>query len=367
MVASAVVNQICGDLISDPEKPEALERLAAFLNVIGPSFDHENWQHHPKFCETFMRVKDLSTQDSVPLRVRCILRDVLDLRSAHWQDERVVTKKDEGPMTLDQVHQKAKEDERENLLRSTPKGSSGSMSWSQPQNRGAPRSSGQRDSTGSWEQQGQRNSTGSWKQQGQSANNRGRDRASASPDGQSGSQPVSRQSSQQGSPRDVRHPQPSKLVPSPRDDAPNLDKPPPRKGPLNLDKLRKGLHAIVKELCQSHDDEEAIRRVKEMNIPVEHQAGEFSHILQQSAEEAKEEVRAVCFRFAVQLLVKKVFASSELMEGLRKLFTESYEELRLDQPKLPSIVRDELKPALCELVQADMLTEDALEELTRHI
>jgi hypothetical protein len=183
---------------------------------------------------------------------------------------------------------------------------------------------------------------------------------------QQGSRQGSRQGSQQGSPRDARFPKTTKQESSP-EQVPNLDKPPPRRGPLNLDKLRRELKAAVKELSNSHDTVEALRRVKELSIPVEHQAGEFSHILQQAAEEGEIERREVCFKFGVQLMVDKVFASSELLESLKRLFTETYEELRLDMPNLPSIMRDELLPALGELVQAGMLTQEFIEELARHI
>jgi len=136
---------------------------------------------------------------------------------------------------------------------------------------------------------------------------------------------------------------------------------------LNLDKLRREIKAAVKELIITHDIGEALQRLKDLDVPVEDQPAELSHILQQSAEEAKPDVRAVCFKFAVQLLIDKVFAKSMLLEGLTKLFTESYKELRLDMPTLPSIMREELLPRLGELVQADLLAEDALEELVRQL
>jgi len=356
MVASQVINSISGELLAEPVSPEALERLAAFLNTIGQHFDHESWQYHSQFVQTFGKVKELSISEHVPNRVRCLLADVLDLRRTHWQDERLATRKDAGPMTLDAVAQKAREDERENLSRSTPKGDrSGSMNWSQAPSRGNSSRGG-----GSWEQQGPRRSVGG----------NPKLRASASPDGQQSSQPASQQGSQQGSRQGSRqgspHSSTGRFQAAFQDRSKEAKAPPSpnrSKRPLNLDKLRKEIFAATKELSISRDMAEATQRVKELQVPVEHQAAELSHILQQACEESKAEVRAVCFQFAVQLLVLKVFAKSEALEGLTKLFTESYKELVLDMPSLPSIIRDELLPILGDLVKADLLAEDALEDL----
>jgi len=319
-------------------------------------YDDERWQYHNRFLEVFRKVEDLAIEDHVPQRVRCLLRDVLDLRKAHWQDQRLATKKLEGPTTLDQVAQKAIQDEKERL--NTPKGSSsGSMGWNQASSRGGNKGGG------SWEQQGRRGGKGD---KGAFEQMRHPDKTQASP-GQQGSQPSShegsRQGSRQASPGDSnnRYPQAkkeAKVPPSPS------GRP---KRPLDLDRLRKELKAAVKELSISHDFVEAMRRVKELQVPAEHQAGELSHILQQACEEATNDKRSVCFRFVVQLLLESIFAKSEILIGLTKLFTDSYKELRLDMPTLPSIMRDELLPALGELSQAGLLKEEELEELARHL
>jgi hypothetical protein len=126
------------------------------------------------------------------------------------------------------------------------------------------------------------------------------------------------------------------------------------------------LKGAVKELIVSHDVDEALDRTKELQIPVEHQANELSHILGQGAEEAKLEARSVCFRFVVRLFLEKVFDSSELSKGLTKLF-DKLEDLALDMPAIPQIMRDELLPALGELVQADLLKAEDLQELSNRV
>jgi hypothetical protein len=335
MVASQVIIQITTELLT-PVRPEALERLSAFLQKVGPTFDHESWPYHAQFREVFRKVQELSKSDSVEKRVRCLLIDVVDLRKAAWQDEKVVTKKDEGPMTLEQVHQKAREMERDSMLRQSPKGdrsgtmNRGSNDWSKVPNRGSVGSN-----SSSWDVQGSR-------------------KTYTNSNSQQGSRQGSRQGSQTGSPREPA----GKL----REFSQKASPVQPAKVPK--ESYRNSLKATVKELSLSHDKAEALLRVKELQIPQENQAKELSHLLQYASEEAKPEVRAVCFQFVVQILLDQIFHSSEILRGLRKFF-KNYQELSLDMPTLPMIMRDEFLPALSELVQAGLMSEDDVEELAK--
>jgi len=84
--------------------PEALESLAALLTVVGATFDRPDSQHSVVFSGIFSQVETLTKDTSVKPRVRCLLRDVLELRAASWQDKK--PKKLEGPSTLDEVAEK---------------------------------------------------------------------------------------------------------------------------------------------------------------------------------------------------------------------------------------------------------------------
>jgi len=123
-------------------------------------------------------------------------------------------------------------------------------------------------------------------------------------------------------------------------------------------KIKNGVRAAVKELCVLHDIPEAIQRLREMAIPAEYQAGELAHILAQVAEEGNQESRSVCFNFVVQLFVDCVFAKSELQPGLDRFFCKSFDELFIDMPALPRIMREGAIPTLEELVRTELLAAE---------
>jgi len=123
-------------------------------------------------------------------------------------------------------------------------------------------------------------------------------------------------------------------------------------------KIKNGVRAAVKELCVVHDIPEAIQRLRDMAIPAQYQAGELAHILAQVAEEGSQESRSVCFNFVVQLFVDCVFTKSELQPGLDRFFCKSFDELFIDMPALPRIMRDEAIPTLEELVRTELLAAE---------
>eukprot|EP00747_Dinoflagellata_sp_TGD_P060388 gnl/TRDRNA2_/TRDRNA2_152016_c0_seq1.p1 gnl/TRDRNA2_/TRDRNA2_152016_c0~~gnl/TRDRNA2_/TRDRNA2_152016_c0_seq1.p1 ORF type:complete len:674 (-),score=152.83 gnl/TRDRNA2_/TRDRNA2_152016_c0_seq1:167-1894(-) len=104
MLASKVLMALIEELLSDPT-PEAVESLAALLTVVGPVFDKPDWPYHLALKASFERVKDLTKQKSIEPRARCLLKDVLDLRSAGWISHKAKTI--EGPKTLAAVAEEA--------------------------------------------------------------------------------------------------------------------------------------------------------------------------------------------------------------------------------------------------------------------
>lgn len=108
MLASKVLLAIMDELLSDPT-PEALESLAALLTVVGPVFDGPAWSYHVALNAIFEQVKKIVKKSSTEPRVRCLMKDVLDLRAAGWKDRK--PKKIDGPTTLDAVaHKQAQEE-----------------------------------------------------------------------------------------------------------------------------------------------------------------------------------------------------------------------------------------------------------------
>jgi hypothetical protein len=106
MLASKVLISILDDLLSDPI-PEALETVAALLTVTGPVFDTSDWPHHPRLAAIFAQLQELSSNKSTSARVRCLLKDLMDLRARKWQETRQVKIK-EAPTTLRAVAEKRK-------------------------------------------------------------------------------------------------------------------------------------------------------------------------------------------------------------------------------------------------------------------
>lgn len=103
MLATKVLFAIMRELLN-VGMPEALESLAALLTVVGSSFDQPDSPHKTIFTGVFDQIEALSKDTNVKSRVRCLLRDVVELRAAGWQD--VKPKKLEGPSKLEDVAQK---------------------------------------------------------------------------------------------------------------------------------------------------------------------------------------------------------------------------------------------------------------------
>mmetsp|Transcript_99863 Transcript_99863/g.187857 ORF Transcript_99863/g.187857 Transcript_99863/m.187857 type:complete len:605 (+) Transcript_99863:81-1895(+) len=103
MLAVKVMLAIIEDFLDDPSS-EALESLATLLTVVGPTFDQPESAHSVQFDSFFDRVEAIVTDGRVKNRVRCLLKDVLELRASGWQDGK--PKKLEEPSTLEEVAQK---------------------------------------------------------------------------------------------------------------------------------------------------------------------------------------------------------------------------------------------------------------------
>jgi len=95
------------DLVQEPLDSLRLEALAVFLSVAGPRFDTVAWPMHRQLREVFWQVRGFTFDTSMPARVRCLLRDVLDCKDAGWVDVRK-TVKVSAPKTLSDVQTEAR-------------------------------------------------------------------------------------------------------------------------------------------------------------------------------------------------------------------------------------------------------------------
>ncbi|KFG61480.1 MIF4G domain-containing protein, partial [Toxoplasma gondii RUB] len=82
-----------------------MEALCAFLHTVGPFFENPKWKFYEEFCERIKVVQKLQKDESLPFRVRCLLKDVLDNRAEKWRKKFAATK--EGPTRLSELHQQA--------------------------------------------------------------------------------------------------------------------------------------------------------------------------------------------------------------------------------------------------------------------
>lgn len=68
--------------------PQFVEFAAALLRSAGKTFDVPSWEHRPQLQKLFAEMEELSTSDSLSLRLRFLLRDLLELRAAAWESAR---------------------------------------------------------------------------------------------------------------------------------------------------------------------------------------------------------------------------------------------------------------------------------------
>lgn len=65
---------------------DLLEPIAALLVVIGPNFSVQSgWVHAWRLERVFQKVREFSRDEAIPLHIRLVLRDVVDLRASGWQ------------------------------------------------------------------------------------------------------------------------------------------------------------------------------------------------------------------------------------------------------------------------------------------
>jgi translation initiation factor 4G len=89
-------------LLKPPLNTIALECLCTLLTVVGPFFDLPGWELHAQLMEVFWQIRGLTFDPSLSKRVKCLFRDVLDLRESGWVDNKTATKVDR-PKRLEEV------------------------------------------------------------------------------------------------------------------------------------------------------------------------------------------------------------------------------------------------------------------------
>lgn len=325
MLASKVMLAIMEELLQDPT-PEALESLAALLTVVGPSFDHPDWAYRTTLNAIFAQVEKLCKKTSVSQRVRCLLKDVIDIRKSGWQDRR--PKKIEGPKKLDEVASEAgmsnKSGDASNDWAVVGGSRLAKIAAILPSSKPAvptstPVSAGKQQMISSQKSEKTVKGTTSGHAMLQFLKNR----------------------DQQESKSEVK----KETV------------------PFDVDACKAEVLATLSELRVSHDVSDAVARIAEIAVPLSQQSIEFGEILCRLVDDGAQESRKVGFQLLAGLFSEGHWKPEALEKGLDTFVKESCPELQCDVPLLPRIVREELYPAFTPLVKAKMLGADQHEAM----
>lgn len=95
--------------IKDPEE-EAIESVCDLMEIVGEKLDHSAARHY--MDAYFERLTILEQNEVLPSRVRFKIKDVLELRSRNWRERERQKMLNAGPMTIDEVHQAAAQQEK---------------------------------------------------------------------------------------------------------------------------------------------------------------------------------------------------------------------------------------------------------------
>jgi hypothetical protein len=84
LLAGKILLAVSEELLSIGDAA-SIEAAATLLTVAGPAFDRKSWTFLPRLHAIFSMMRCMSKDKAIPMRVRCILKDLMDLRDAGWQ------------------------------------------------------------------------------------------------------------------------------------------------------------------------------------------------------------------------------------------------------------------------------------------
>jgi len=319
MLASKVALAIMEELLQDPT-PEALESLAALLTSVGASFDHPEWAYRTTLNAVFKQVERLAKKSSTESRVRCLLKDVLDLRSSGWKDMR--PKKIEGPKKLDEV---AMEDSNGSSKKAVTSDGWAVVSGPRLAKPSSP---------------------------------------SAQAEFSVGKQPSFSMQAKAAEKTPEKVSKGSSAGKAMLDFLKNRDEPKPKDGtPFDRNAFKTEVAATLAELRVSHDVAEAILRIGAIAVPVNQQSAELCDLLSKIVEEGSQDVRKAEFQLVAGLYKEGRWKPESAAKGVRSFVEDICPDLKCDVPNLPQILREELHPSLQPLVIARLLQADQLKSL----
>merc|ERR1712224_416067 len=84
LLAGKILLAVSEELLSIGDS-SSIEAAATLLTVAGPAFDRKSWVFLPRLHAIFTMLRCMSKDKAIPMRVRCILKDLIDLRETGWQ------------------------------------------------------------------------------------------------------------------------------------------------------------------------------------------------------------------------------------------------------------------------------------------
>jgi len=376
-LSSKVAIQCMEELLENSSE-ETLETLCAFLTTIGPEFDHKEWKSFDALNATFKKVARLSKDATIDNRIRCLLKDLLDLRATSYQGHRP-SKEPEGPKKMADVKQQW---EKDMAAQDSSKSGAGKRvspisttgqdvdEWETvgPSSRRGGKSAGgsaQSNATPSSRFQGSGNSFGAqerWSRPDKSSMAspaKGWKEVKNSPTGADLLKPVTPSAPTKGRSLLALSAQTTKLAPSSSltgaaASASSMAASEDRKA----QQFRTEVANVMRELAASHDVEEALRRVRETPLAVRHQIEALQKVIVIIVEYSSE-ARPCLWSFVSRLLAEGFLQKASVVDGLERwLGSESYEDLKMDAPKLDSIVSDECLQTLHKEAGSVFTSED---------
>lgn len=340
MLSPRLLVQCAEDLLKARNScSEALESLAAFLEVSSPTFDNQSWPHWQQLDVLFRQVTELSKDKSIPARERFLLRDVVELRQAGWPG-RSAAIRTSGPMRLEEVRTKAEAETSE-------------PSWMPREAVATPTATPiNRKQVATPQRSPAISALAALARERQAP---ARKPVAAKPlDRRSEVTPVARA--------------PEKKICTPPAPPPPPPPPQPMKPAFCPIAFRRVLAGVMKELAQGWNVPAAVNRIREQQVPADRQAAEFVDIITRAAEEFRGPARRSAFAFAAGLAAadgESAFDRNACLEGTAIFFREVYEDLCEEVPRLAVIMKSELLPTLrsvlppaklCAIAPADLWT-----------
>lgn len=310
---------------------DLLEPLAALLVLMGPKFSAQSgWVHGWRLETVFQHVKELSRDEAIPLHYRLVLRDVVSLRSSPGWSRCGAAPIDLRKSASDEIQLEAdggsiQKQPLEYDQRSLPQQSTNPKFQAKPPHSMlnlarsallAPVDSGVRAPPKTHFTT--TNPAMSLKKA-----------LRAEP------KPLA------GTPADT----PATAVGQLRPQAAKVS--PVTQAAFDPKAFHRELSAILRELSATADVGDAVNRIRKQNVPAAHQEKEYVDLLTRAVE-SRAPARKAAFALVAALAADEpsVFDRTKCLAGLSDFFVDVYEDLCEEVPQLPTVVHDELLPAM---------------------